>query len=80
VLLEAGATIRFDADPQGADRPGGFNGRTMEVVVSTAGRDQSAQAGAIVRAAALAEAVQAGRVEVTPARIRELDREAHVSA
>ncbi|MGW5385210.1 WXG100-like domain-containing protein, partial [Nocardia sp. NPDC003963] len=80
VLRAAGATIRFDSISEGPVRPDGFDGRSMEVVVAAHGRDQVAQAAAIVRAAALAEAVRDGRSAVTPDRIRGIDRDAHVVA
>ncbi|WP_043701190.1 hypothetical protein, partial [Nocardia abscessus] len=79
-LRDLGAAIRFEEPGDGPGLPDGFDGRTMEVFIGTRGRDQLAQAAAVVRAAELARAVVEGRLEVTPARIRELDRADHVAA
>ncbi|MGK8511913.1 hypothetical protein ACRS5S_29120 [Nocardia asiatica] len=79
-LRELGAAVRFEEPGDGPGQPDGFDGRTMEVFVGTRGRDQLAQAAAVVRAAELARAVVEGRLEVTPARIRGLARADHVAA
>jgi len=79
-LRDSGASVRFE---DLGERPGAtdsFNGRTMDVVVDTHDRSQLEQASAVVRAAALADAVRSGQVEVQPARIRETDRVAYVES
>ncbi|MEU6188351.1 hypothetical protein ABZ824_20660, partial [Nocardia sp. NPDC047038] len=79
-LRDLGAAIRFEEPGDGPGQPDGFDGRTMEVFIGTRGRDQLAQAAAVVRAAELAGAVAEGRLEVNSARIRALDRADHVAA
>ncbi|MGV9616852.1 alpha/beta hydrolase, partial [Nocardia xishanensis] len=72
------AGVRFDGSrPGSAD---GFDGAMMDIVVGARDRGQQMQAAAVVRAAALAEAVLAGRLEVTPSLVRAMDRDAHIAA
>ncbi|MFE6923270.1 T3SS effector HopA1 family protein, partial [Nocardia sp. NPDC057663] len=60
--------------------PTSFDGRAMDVFVGADGHDRVAQADAVVRVGALADAVIAGRVETTPSQIRALDRDDHITA
>ncbi|MEU2136640.1 hypothetical protein, partial [Nocardia rhamnosiphila] len=80
LLRDAGVTVRFVEPGDGPVPADEFNGRTMAAVIVAGDRDQVARAAAVVRVAALAESVLRGRVEVTPARIRALDRADHVAA
>ncbi|MGY4102279.1 WXG100-like domain-containing protein [Nocardia sp. R16R-3T] len=77
VLRSARAAVRFEDTAGHRDS---FNGRTMDVSVDSHDRSQPAQAEAVVRAAALADAVLSGRVEVDPARIRAMERSDYVAA
>lgn len=79
VLAHAGVTVRFGTDPA-ADPQDLFDPGAMAVVIATAGRDQLGQAAAIVWAAEWVQTVLDGRVEVTPARIRAMDRDAYVES
>ncbi len=76
----ADAAIR--CTPETLEAGGGdhFDGRTMSVVIGTEGRSQIAQGAGVIRAGVLADAVLAGDVEVAPARIAGLDRDAHIDA
>ncbi|WP_280499126.1 toxin glutamine deamidase domain-containing protein [Nocardia cyriacigeorgica] len=79
-LRAADVMVRFEEPGAGPALPDAFDGRTMEAFVGTRERDLIAQAAALVRFAALTDAVVAGRVETMPARIRELDRAEHIDA
>ncbi|WP_280439271.1 toxin glutamine deamidase domain-containing protein, partial [Nocardia cyriacigeorgica] len=79
-LRAADVMVRFEEPGAGPALPDAFDGRTMEVFVGTRERDLVAQAAALVRAAALTDAVVAGRLETMPARIRGLDRAEHIDA
>ncbi|MCP2317556.1 Alpha/beta hydrolase, partial [Nocardia amikacinitolerans] len=78
VLADVRAGVRFDGG-RSADADS-FDGATMDIVVGARDRDQQVQAAAIVRAAALADAVRTGRLEVTPSRIRAMDRDAYIAS
>ncbi|WP_194825895.1 YwqJ-related putative deaminase [Nocardia sp. XZ_19_231] len=79
-LAAADAAIRFTPETLEADGADHFDGRTMSVVIGTEGRSQVAQGAGVIRAGVLADAVLAGEVEVAPARIAGLDRDAHIDA
>ncbi|MFC9661354.1 hypothetical protein ACFVJ5_14060 [Nocardia sp. NPDC127606] len=79
-LAAADAAIRFTPVTLEVDGADHFDGRTMSVVIGTEGRSQIAQGSGVVRAGVLADAVLAGELEVAPARIAGLDRDAHIDA
>ncbi|MEV0033987.1 hypothetical protein, partial [Nocardia sp. NPDC050793] len=78
LLTEMHAGVRFDGSEPGSIDA--VDGLTMDIVVGARDRGQQAQAAAVVRAAALADAVRAGRLEVMPSRVRAMDREAYIEA
>ncbi|WP_218026108.1 hypothetical protein [Nocardia miyunensis] len=77
ILRGVGASVRIAGPGDHLGPADSFNGRTMEIVIDPAGRDQIELAVAVARMAAHVEAVTSGLVEVLPERIRGLSLDEH---